>query len=373
MVLYDKNHFFIRKEDKNEQHQELPCASTYLCFSAIRVTSNNKLDINLAAELCMQILVPIFIIFSTYFIILNKQDISLFFCVSRVTSNNEVDMNLAMDLCLQFCVHCFFIVCIYFIIINKQNCSLLACTARNLRRDARCSPSLLYKDFVLRGVCNYMSLIVSIIDPRNTSLSYTPTIIARNCLRHSPRLVKRNSSSPPGNNATPERNNMVRGLRAPAVVDPRSPELLLRCEYDLGGNELYAVNWFRNEDVLFRYSPSLVPKATAYPGVADVNVSLEHSNAEQLLLIGHQDVQRNMKSYEGTYVCEVSTERPFLTDYGVANVSAAILPKANPVLEGLRHNYQVGEFLELACTSAPSLPPAELSFYLNGRKVYYII
>ncbi|XP_014222586.1 uncharacterized protein LOC106649624 [Trichogramma pretiosum] len=189
--------------------------------------------------------------------------------------------------------------------------------------------------------------------------------------RHSPRLVKRNSSSsgPPGNNATPERNNMVRGLRAPAVVDPRSPELLLRCEYDLGGNELYAVNWFRNEDVLFRYSPSLVPKATAYPGVADVNVSLEHSNAEQLLLIGHQDVQRNMKSYEGTYVCEVSTERPFLTDYGVANVSAAILPKVNPVLEGLRHNYQVGEFLELACTSAPSLPPAELSFYLNGRKI----
>uniref|UniRef100_A0ABD2XME2 Ig-like domain-containing protein n=2 Tax=Trichogramma kaykai TaxID=54128 RepID=A0ABD2XME2_9HYME len=169
-------------------------------------------------------------------------------------------------------------------------------------------------------------------------------------------------------NVPPERN-MVRGLRAPAVVDPRSPELLLRCEYDLGGNELYAVNWFRNEDVLFRYSPSLVPKATAYPGVADVNVSLEHSNAEQLLLIGHQDVQRNMKSYEGTYVCEVSTERPFLTDYGVANVSAAILPKANPVLEGLRHNYQVGEFLELACTSAPSLPPAELSFYLNGRKM----
>jgi hypothetical protein len=76
-----------------------------------------------------------------------------------------------------------------------------------------------------------------------------------------------------------------------------------------------------------------------------------------------------MRTYEGTYLCEVSTEKPFLTDFAVANVSVAILPKSNPILEGLAHNYQVGEQLDAVCTSAPSLPPAELTFYLNGERV----
>ena len=76
-----------------------------------------------------------------------------------------------------------------------------------------------------------------------------------------------------------------------------------------------------------------------------------------------------MESYAGLYMCEVSTEKPFLTDYAMANVTAAILPRGNPTLEGFRHNYQVGELLEVACTSSPSWPVAELVFYLNGRKV----
>ena len=77
----------------------------------------------------------------------------------------------------------------------------------------------------------------------------------------------------------------------------------------------------------------------------------------------------DMESYTGLYMCEVSTEKPFLTDYDMANVSSAILPRGNPVLEGFRLNYQVGEMLEVACTSSPSLPVAELAFHLNGRKV----
>lgn len=80
-----------------------------------------------------------------------------------------------------------------------------------------------------------------------------------------------------------------------------------------------------------------------------------------------------MRSYEGVYTCEVTTDEPFLTDYAEANVTAAILPKSNPVIEGLAHNYEVGEQLDVTCTSAPSLPTAELAFYLNGEKVLYTI
>ena len=76
-----------------------------------------------------------------------------------------------------------------------------------------------------------------------------------------------------------------------------------------------------------------------------------------------------MRAYEGTYLCEVSTEKTFQTDYAVANVSVAILPQNEPVLEGVQPYYQVGEQLEAICTSGPSLPPAELTFYLNKEKV----
>ena len=100
-----------------------------------------------------------------------------------------------------------------------------------------------------------------------------------------------------GDSAHPKRSvsgsSFVKKMHAPAIVDPRNDRLALRCEYDLHGNELYSVNWYRNENVLFRYSPSLEPKGQVFPSVADLNVSLEHSNAEQLLLMGHKDPQKS--------------------------------------------------------------------------------
>lgn len=72
----------------------------------------------------------------------------------------------------------------------------------------------------------------------------------------------------------------------------------------------------------------------------------------------------------GIYGCEVSSEAPnFLTDYGEANMSVAVLPKGPPVLEGMRPSYEVGEILEAECTSGLSYPPAILTFTLNDKKV----
>lgn len=73
--------------------------------------------------------------------------------------------------------------------------------------------------------------------------------------------------------------------------------------------------------------------------------------------------------YEGTYVCEVSAEAPFPTDFAVANMSVAILPSRDPIIEGVLPSYGIGDFLEANCTSPPSFPVSELTFFLNGRKV----
>ena len=86
---------------------------------------------------------------------------------------------------------------------------------------------------------------------------------------------------------------MVTNLHAPPVIDPKSDKLKLKCEYDLHGNELYTVNWYRNEEVLFRYSPSLEPKFQFYPGNTGLKISLKDSNAEQLVLVGQQDMRKS--------------------------------------------------------------------------------
>ncbi|XP_058798654.1 uncharacterized protein LOC131668471 [Phymastichus coffea] len=181
--------------------------------------------------------------------------------------------------------------------------------------------------------------------------------------------------SPSFVHATTERSEqqqqkIVRKLEAPAVVDPRSETLVLRCDYDLRGNELYSVNWYKYDKMLFRYMPSLTPKGTAFSSHPDdFAVDIAKSNGQQLTLVSQQDYRKNMKAYEGTYACEVSLESPFYADYAVANVSSAILPKSNPVLEGLAPYQLLGDQVEIVCMSAPSLPAAEISLRLNGAKV----
>ncbi|XP_023289584.1 uncharacterized protein LOC105702842, partial [Orussus abietinus] len=85
---------------------------------------------------------------------------------------------------------------------------------------------------------------------------------------------------------------------------------------------------------------------------------------------GYADSFSRKINLAGSYGCEVSSEGPsFLTTYKEANMSVGVLPKRAPVLEGLRPNYQVGEYLAAECTSAPSHPPAKLAFFLNDKEV----
>lgn len=88
---------------------------------------------------------------------------------------------------------------------------------------------------------------------------------------------------------------MIRKLHAPAIVDPRTEALELRCEYELHGKELYSVNWYRNYKMIYRYLPSIEPKGTVYheDSDSDVQVNLGLSDAMRLMLQGNQDVRKS--------------------------------------------------------------------------------
>ncbi|XP_014606411.1 PREDICTED: uncharacterized protein LOC106788034 [Polistes canadensis] len=158
-------------------------------------------------------------------------------------------------------------------------------------------------------------------------------------------------------------------LDVPDIVDPRWENVTLRCEYDLGGKELYSVKWFKDGIEFFRFMPSSRPVGEYFP-VEGIIVDIARSDGRQVTLLGQSNDRRKRINLGGSYGCEVSSEAPsFRITYAEANMSVAVLPKSPPALDGLRPYYEIGEILEAACTSALSYPPPVLTFILNGKEV----
>ncbi|KAK1130885.1 hypothetical protein K0M31_017189 [Melipona bicolor] len=158
-------------------------------------------------------------------------------------------------------------------------------------------------------------------------------------------------------------------LDVPKTVDPRWEKVVLRCEYDLGGEELYSVKWYKDGAEFFRFMPSSMPAGRDF-SVDGVYVDVNKSDSKQVTLLGQANNRRGKVNLTGSYGCEVSSEAPsFLTIYGETNMSVAIPPKERPSLRGLRPSYEAGETLQAECSSAASYPPARLVFILNGKEV----
>ncbi|XP_011297091.1 uncharacterized protein [Fopius arisanus] len=172
--------------------------------------------------------------------------------------------------------------------------------------------------------------------------------------------------------STGESVKMVQ-LNIPGVVDPRQEKVMLRCEYELSpGETLYQVRWYKDGNEFFRYAPTFNPPGEDF-NVTGVRVSRVDSNDTVVVLLQHTNIQMNTETevgIGGTYACEVMEDRPsFDTKYDMGNLTIAVLPQQNPALGGLRSHYQLGDVLEAECTSAPSYPTAELTFYLKDIQV----
>ncbi|XP_029665447.1 uncharacterized protein LOC115236866 isoform X1 [Formica exsecta] len=157
-------------------------------------------------------------------------------------------------------------------------------------------------------------------------------------------------------------------LDVPSIADPRLEKVSLRCEYDLGGKELYSVTWNKDGQEIFKYMPgALKPKRPQ--NITDLYIDLSHSDSKQVTLLS-PSIHKGEINLAGSYGCEVSSEGPiFETDYMEANMSVAIPPKDAPTLDGIRPSYKIGDILEAECTSGLSYPPAVLTFILNGKEV----
>ncbi|XP_047002786.1 uncharacterized protein LOC124620160 [Schistocerca americana] len=149
--------------------------------------------------------------------------------------------------------------------------------------------------------------------------------------------------------------------RIPSYV-VRNQSVTHQCLFDLEGEALYSVKWYKDGREFYRYVPRDAPPAQLFP-LAGVTVDMESSNASQVV---YKTVGLGSS---GRYRCEVSGEAPSfqtVTDHGDMVVVA--LPEDGPVITGARARYHVGDTVHLNCTSGRSRPPAELTWFVNGEQ-----
>ncbi|XP_013781048.1 uncharacterized protein LOC106465369 [Limulus polyphemus] len=80
-------------------------------------------------------------------------------------------------------------------------------------------------------------------------------------------------------------------------------ELQLRCDYNLDGENLYSVKWYRDDMEFFRYVPMDNPVKQIF-SLDGIEVDIERSNKDIVVLT------KVTPTTEGIFRCEVSADAP---------------------------------------------------------------
>ncbi|XP_026465510.1 uncharacterized protein LOC113368157 [Ctenocephalides felis] len=149
-------------------------------------------------------------------------------------------------------------------------------------------------------------------------------------------------------------------VRIPShVIRDSSPRL--ECHYDLDGEALYSVKWYKDGHEFYRYVPRDMPPAQVF-GLPGINVDLNASTDTAVVLQSVDLVS------SGRFRCEVSAEAPsFQTVSEHGDVVVVALPEEGPRITGGRPRYQIGDVVRVNCTAGRSKPAAELNWFINGE------
>lgn len=163
------------------------------------------------------------------------------------------------------------------------------------------------------------------------------------------------------------KQDIVRSVR---LVELRVPthereggSALLGCQYDLEGDTLYAVKWYKDGKEFFKYAPRIQTpmKHFKLPGV-HVNESRSSTTVVAL--------ENLTRESAGLYACEVSGEAPsFMTARSEKYITVHLIPDTRPKLTGLKDKYFLDDLVVSNCTTAPSTPEAHLKWLINDKPV----
>ncbi|CAB4060472.1 unnamed protein product [Lepeophtheirus salmonis] len=160
---------------------------------------------------------------------------------------------------------------------------------------------------------------------------------------------------------------LFQGIYSLSNLSVRIPEHIqkgqtadLTCSYNLGGDTLYSVKWYKGRHEFFRYMPHEYPAVKIFP-VKGMKINMTASDQTRVVI---EDVQIN---FSGTYLCEVTVTPSYYALMQFANMTVIDFPREGPTIESPRKQYQVGETAHLTCTAHQSSPPTSLAWYINGE------
>jgi len=137
----------------------------------------------------------------------------------------------------------------------------------------------------------------------------------------------------------------------------------LVCRFDMEGDTLYSVKWYRNEQEFYRFVPNDRPKLQIFPQHG-IRVERSKSSRQHVFLF---DLQLEAS---GSYRCEVSAEAPSFRTKHEEKVMVVVQEPHHNQIVGLKPRYYTGDLVNVTCYSKGSSPPAELSWKVNDAKIY---
>ncbi|XP_045612644.1 cell adhesion molecule 1 [Procambarus clarkii] len=138
-------------------------------------------------------------------------------------------------------------------------------------------------------------------------------------------------------------------------------EALLTCQFNLAGDELYSVKWYKAGREFYRYVPAEWPRQQFFP-FPGITVDTERSDEQQVAL------KRVSLETAGRYKCEVLTEAPqFRTLVRSASLTVYDLPDGGPEVVGGQETYRPGETVNLTCQAPKSIPATTLTWFINNE------
>jgi len=181
------------------------------------------------------------------------------------------------------------------------------------------------------------------------------------------------------------------GIRMEAVAVPkirfRGQNASLLCQYELEDNEeLFSLKWYKEETEFYRFTPpdSSRRRWEEPPDeglvqtwdVPGIKINTKDSSPMRV------ELRKVIFKSSGMYRCQVTASVRSRGSYGYHNqgftmkesinrMTVVEVPKRNPQITGSDpvRDYSVGDTLNLTCISAPSNPPSQLEWRLNGRPV----
>jgi len=136
----------------------------------------------------------------------------------------------------------------------------------------------------------------------------------------------------------------------------------LECNFDLEGSKIYSVKWYKNGKEFFRYMPSLERHFDVF-SVEGIHIDLAYSNRNTVHL------STVSLSSNGIYRCEVSNEFPdFDTVSQSVQLTVVAIP-SGPKLSSLPQTVDVGDHLQVNCSTSGSLPEPTIQWYLNRQPI----